>query len=151
LAQTPREPYLQAEARPSAGRIGVAWKGNALPDPLRSLPPEAAQRLLALPGAISLHPADTNARSFKETAEIIAGLDLVISIDTSVAHLAGALGKPTLVLLHHYSSDWRWREADDGRAFWYPTARVLRQPRPGDWLALVPRIELLVALESHTN
>ena len=144
VGRTPREPYLRAEPRPSAGRIGIAWRGNTLPDPLRSLTPQAAQRLLALPGAISLHPEDTGARSFKDTAEIIAGLDLVVSIDTSVAHLAGALGKPTLVLLHYASSDWRWREADDGTAFWYPTARILRQPRPGDWNGPVDEIEAMV-------
>ena len=133
IGRIPTEPYLKARPRRTGGRIGVAWKGNALPDPLRSLDAEAAERLRGLPGAISLHPEDSGATSFQETAELIAGLDQVITIDTSVAHLAGALGKPTLVLLHHFSSDWRWREGEDGHAFWYPSARVLRQPTPGDW------------------
>lgn len=142
----PPAPYLTAAPRSMAGaRIGVAWKGNALPDPLRSLPPEIGERLLRLPGAVSLHPEDSGARDFKETAEIIMGLSLVVSIDTSVAHLAGALGKPALVLLHHHSPDWRWRLGRTGRSAWYPSIDVLRQPAPGDWEAVVARVERLVA------
>jgi ADP-heptose:LPS heptosyltransferase len=62
-------------------------------------------------------------------------LDLVITIDTSVAHLAGALGKPVWILLHH-NADWRWLlDRDDSP--WYPTARLFRQRRPGDWDGVV--------------
>jgi tetratricopeptide (TPR) repeat protein len=128
-------PYLAG--RPSrTGGIGVAWQGNALPDPGRSLPSELAAELLSLPGAISLHPQDSGARDFQDTADIIAGLDLVISIDTSVAHLAGAMGKPTLVLLQHHGVDWRWRANPP----WYPSVETLRQPAPGDWRGLVEAV-----------
>jgi predicted O-linked N-acetylglucosamine transferase (SPINDLY family) len=70
-----------------------------------------------------------------DTAAIIESLDLVISVDTAVAHLAGALGKPVWVLLVH-DSEWRWllERADSP---WYPTARLFRQPRRGDWAAVV--------------
>jgi tetratricopeptide (TPR) repeat protein len=137
VRRIPREPYLTAAPRDAGGRIGIAWKGNARPDPLRSLDDAAAARLRSLPGAVSLHPEDSGARSFNETAQLIAGLDEVITIDTSVAHLAGALGKPTTVLLHHHSSDWRWRADENGQSFWYPNARVVRQPTPGDWVGVL--------------
>jgi tetratricopeptide (TPR) repeat protein len=136
-------PYLSANPRAASSRIGVMSRGNALPDPNRSLPDDIAQHLLALTGAVSLHPEDTGAVSFLDTAEIIAGLDLVISIDTSVAHLAGAMGKPVWIMLHHESHDWRWR----GVPPWYPTAEFYRQPFPGDWLPVIEAIGQRVASE----
>ena len=69
--------------------------------------------------------------SFEDTAAVIALLDLVISVDTSVAHLAGALARPTWLLLP-FDADWRWLlERNDSP--WYPTMRLFRQPAPGDW------------------
>lgn len=134
----PAEPAPYLTATPSRrGDIGVMWKGNDRPDPGRSLPAEIAQALLARPGVISLQPEDTGATDFLDTAEIIAGLDFVISIDTSVAHLAGALGKPGAVLLQHHSSDWRWRTLDGDRSYWYPSLAVVRQPEAGNWNAAV--------------
>jgi ADP-heptose:LPS heptosyltransferase len=66
-----------------------------------------------------------------ETAALVSALDIVITIDTGVAHLAGALGKPVLILLSHIP-DWRWMlERSDSP--WYPTARLYRQPAIGDW------------------
>jgi ADP-heptose:LPS heptosyltransferase len=74
-----------------------------------------------------------------DTAAIVANLDLVISIDTSVAHLAGAMGKPVWVLLHN-SPDWRWLlEREDSP--WYPTARLFRQSTLGNWQEVVARVE----------
>jgi ADP-heptose:LPS heptosyltransferase len=65
----------------------------------------------------------------------IAAMDLVITIDNSTAHLAGALGTPTLVLLP-FAPDWRWMlDRDDSP--WYPTMRLFRQPKPGDWQSVV--------------
>jgi tetratricopeptide (TPR) repeat protein len=68
---------------------------------------------------------------FADTAALVAGLDLVVSVDTSIAHLAASVGKPTFVLLP-FSPDWRWllTRADSP---WYPTMRLFRQPRVGDW------------------
>jgi ADP-heptose:LPS heptosyltransferase len=78
-----------------------------------------------------------------DTAAIIAMLDLVITIDTSVAHVAGALGKPMWVLLP-FSADWRWlRDRSDSP--WYPTARLFRQPAPGDWQSVVRRVAAALA------
>jgi tetratricopeptide (TPR) repeat protein len=75
---------------------------------------------------------------FADTAAIIANLDLVISIDTAVAHLAGAMGKPAWTLLQ-FAPDWRWYPLA-GTSLWYPTMRLYRQPSPGDWQSVVARI-----------
>jgi len=72
---------------------------------------------------------------FADTAALIEKLDLVISVDTSVAHLAGALGKPVWIL-NRFDTCWRWM-LDRNDSPWYPTARLYRQPRPGDWEAVL--------------
>ena len=75
---------------------------------------------------------------FADTAALMAHLDLVISVDTAVAHLAGALGRPVW-LLNRFDSDWRWLlERDDSP--WYPSMRIFRQTRPGDWSDVVVRV-----------
>jgi tetratricopeptide (TPR) repeat protein len=75
---------------------------------------------------------------FSDTAGLIELMDLVITVDTSVAHLAAAMGKPVWILLP-YSSDWRWlRDRDDSP--WYPTAKLFRQQRPGDWAGVVDKV-----------
>ncbi len=75
---------------------------------------------------------------FTDTAAIISLLDVVVSVDTSVAHLAGALGKPVLILVPH-AADFRWlRDRDDTP--WYPTAKLLRQPAFGDWNSVIVRL-----------
>jgi tetratricopeptide (TPR) repeat protein len=77
-------------------------------------------------------------RDFADTAAIIALLDVVISVDTAVAHLAGALGKPVVILLP-YAADFRWmRNRDD--TSWYPTAKLFRQPAFGDWDSVIVRV-----------
>ena len=81
---------------------------------------------------------------FAETAELISQLDLVITIDTAVAHLAGALAAPVWTMLP-FAPDWRW-QLDREDCPWYPTMRLFRQPRSGDWASVVKRVaELLVA------
>ena len=75
---------------------------------------------------------------FSDTAAFVENLDLVLSVDTSVAHLAGALGKPVWIM-NRFDSCWRWmRERADSP--WYPTARLYRQSSPGDWDGVVERI-----------
>jgi len=81
---------------------------------------------------------------FADTAALVANLDLVISCDTAVAHLAGALGKPVWVLLP-FVPDWRWQL---GRADspWYPTMRLFRQPRPGGFPIVVAQVERMLRI-----
>ena len=75
---------------------------------------------------------------FEDTAALIENLDMVISADTVVAHLAGALGKPVWIMLRK-SGEWRWlMERSDSP--WYPTARIFRQKTPGDWAGLISDI-----------
>ena len=77
-------------------------------------------------------------QDFSDTASLIAHLDLIISVDTAVAHLAGALGKPVW-LLNRFDSCWRWlRSCQDSP--WYPTMRQFRQPEPGQWEPVIADI-----------
>ncbi|MBN3856254.1 tetratricopeptide repeat protein [Paraburkholderia sp. Ac-20340] len=142
-------------------RIGVVWAGgntHSVPDAQRSIAPETfATRLLDWPGAhwISLQKTDTAAkqllpahranlvdwmedvRDFADTAALISGLDLVISVDTSVAHLAAAMGKPVWVL-NRYAGCWRWlRNRDDSP--WYPGLRLFTQKQRGNWEEVLKR------------
>lgn len=129
-------PYLKAPPprTPPGARIGLKLKGDPghRNDDRRSLHGEDAERLLSLPGAIDLSPEATGARDFHDTAAIIAGLDRVITVDTSVAHLAGAMGTPVSILLSTYGLDWRWGRDGDTTP-WYGSARLVRQKTPGDW------------------
>jgi ADP-heptose:LPS heptosyltransferase len=86
---------------------------------------------------------------FSETAALISHLDLVISVDTAIAHLAGALGKPVWILLTHVP-DWRWLlDRDDSP--WYPTARLFRQSEAREWDSVITRVgdELLKFIGSR--
>jgi Flp pilus assembly protein TadD len=85
-----------------------------------------------------------NITDFADTAALIAKLDLVITVDTSVAHLAGGLGKPTWVLLP-FSSDWRWLTGRDDSP-WYPTVRLFRQPKPRDWGSVLTQVRAALDL-----
>ncbi len=78
-------------------------------------------------------------RNFADSAALIHHLDVVISVDTAVAHLSGALGRPTWIPLNWYGTDWRWLLNRDDSP-WYPSARLFRQPRLGDWKPVVDRI-----------
>lgn len=81
------------------------------------------------------HQGELN--DFSDTAALIENLDLVLSVDTSVAHMAGAIGKPVWVLTHHIA-DWRW--SDGQRESWYPTASVFSQPSDGDWVSVIDNV-----------
>ena len=150
-------PVMEAIGRP---RIGLMWAGNlAHPNrrrwiALRHLRPLIEMRDLhfvalqrELPEGDAPLLESTKVAAFlgdrqadlADTAAMIATLDLVITVDTSIAHLAGALGKPVWVLLP-FSADWRWlRYRDDSP--WYPTARLYRQAAPGDWAGVVRQVE----------
>lgn len=139
LADVKGAPYLSAPAK-GRGGIGFVATGNPTHpnDANRSAPPHVAEALKAL-GAISLKPEDTGARDFQDTAEIVAGLDLVISVDTSIVHLAGALGKPCWLMLPAKDLDWRWLyERRDTP--WYDSVRLYRQATPGDWAGVLDQI-----------
>jgi hypothetical protein len=135
----PSAPYLKAEPGPPLGGLGVAWRGNPYHrnDANRSLPPDAGAQLLSLPGARSLHPEDSGAQDFADTARLIASMANVLSVDTSVAHLAGAMGKPVTILVPALMTDWRWMQ-DRNDTPWYPSARLLRQATPGHWNLTAP-------------
>jgi tetratricopeptide (TPR) repeat protein len=135
-------------------KVGIAWSGNpnTTAHARRSLPPDQLARLIGAPGArfVSLQKDAEPPRGlpildlmdeagdFAVTAALIANLDLVISVDTAVAHLAGAMGKPVW-LLDRFDPDWRWLL---GRRVspWYPTMTIYRQPSPGDWGAVVEAV-----------
>jgi tetratricopeptide (TPR) repeat protein len=91
----------------------------------------AAEQLATLPGDVSVLDGSSHDRDLAETAALMATLDLVITTDTCIAHLAGAMGKSVWILLPHLS-DWRWMQ-QIGTTPWYPTARLFRQSAPGDW------------------
>ncbi|HUY69008.1 MAG TPA: tetratricopeptide repeat protein [Alphaproteobacteria bacterium] len=143
--RAPWRARLEPAAKP---RIGIVWAGNPkyANDHVRSLSPALIEPLMAKYGAhlVALQkdaaapPKDKGLfdaapwlDDFTSTAGLIAELDLVISVDTAVAHLAGAMGKPVWILIP-YSPDWRWMLVREDSP-WYPTARLFRQETPGDW------------------
>jgi hypothetical protein len=137
LGPPPQAEYLSF-ALSSGGGVGVMTAGNPLHpnDAHRSLSPDQAAELLRL--GRDLSPASTGALDFLDTAEIVAALDLVITVDSAVAHLAGAMGKACWVLLPWKGLDWRW--ADGIRSPWYPSMRLFRQPKPGDWRSVLEAV-----------
>jgi len=140
--------------------VGLAWRGNPQHpnDRQRSIPLASLEPLFAVPGVDfynlqvapgpqfageaahqpTLIPLEGLLHDYAATASAIAQLDLVISPDTSLAHLAGALGRTAWVLLP-FAPDWRWMLQGDDTP-WYPTLRLFRQTAPGDWAAVIHRI-----------
>ena len=96
---------------------------------------EPAAQAANPPHGMSLHDFTADLHDFADTAALVEGLDLVISVDTSVVHLAGALGKPVW-LMNRFDTCWRWLlDRDDSP--WYPQLRQFRQPSPGDWSSVI--------------
>jgi hypothetical protein len=152
--------WRQRLPRASRRRIGIAWAGNPAfkGDRTRSIGLSRFSPLLSAadvelfslqrdlragdrdilrdhPHVVQLGEAMAD---FADTAAIISVLDLVISSDTSIVHLAGAMGKPVWVLLQ-YDADWRWLIGRDDSP-WYPGARLFRQPAVDDWESVVVRV-----------
>jgi hypothetical protein len=141
----------------SGPRVGLVWRGNphhandwfrsmSLPDiePLLAVPHVAWYglsvgqddiRVTQLYQRYGVHDLAPHLGDFSDTAAAIAGLDLVIAVDTAVAHLAGAMGKPVWLLLPKYG-DWRWGQEGEATP-WYPTMRLFRQHAMGDWHPVV--------------
>jgi len=149
-----------------APRVGLVWAGNPkhAEDRSRSLPLSGLLPLLGCGAALfalqpEVRPADRAVLAatpaivdlggaladFGDTAAAVAALDLVISVDTSVAHLAASLGKPTWVLLP-FSPDWRWMLGRDDSP-WYPAVRLFRQPALGDWEGVVAAVQAALSRE----
>jgi hypothetical protein len=140
LETLPPGAYLPGGDAGQGTGVVVRGRPTNVNDAHRSLPAAEAQRLLDLPGAVSLDRQDTGARDFRDSAEIMRGLARVVTVDTAFAHLAGALGKPVWILLPASGTDWRWlRDRRDSP--WYPSAELFRQPRPGDWTPVIAEIE----------
>ena len=148
-----------ARLGPATGRrIGLVWSGSPghQNDRLRSIPLARFAALLELPGefhslqreyreadrallpGLGLRDWSAQLASFVETAALISQLDLVITVDTAVAHLAGALGKPVWLLLPS-PADYRWMQKRSDSP-WYPGMRLFRQPRTGDWATVLDEV-----------
>jgi hypothetical protein len=104
-----------------------------------SLQKEPPQSDAAWMRGMQLHDFTAELHDFSDTAALVENLDLVISVDTGVAHLAGALGKP-IWLLNPYDACWRWLLNRDDSP-WYPSLRQFRQPTPWDWHSVLSRVE----------
>jgi ADP-heptose:LPS heptosyltransferase len=96
---------------------------------------EAALQSVSPPSGMNLVDYTSELGDFSDTAGLLGNMDLVISVDTAVVHLAGAMGKRVWTLLP-YAPDWRWLLGREDSP-WYPTMRLFRQPAPGDWQAVI--------------
>ena len=140
-------------------RVGLAWAGNPLTKTAQRkfITPELLKPILSAEGVsfyslqVDLPPNDAmsmselgvrdlsaNLTDFAQTAAAIGNMDLVIAVDTAVAHLAGALAKPAWIMLP-FAADWR-RLLDRDDSPWYPTMRLFRQSSPGDWKSVIERV-----------
>lgn len=161
-------PYLQPPAgrlpfwqsvlpeRKGTVRVGLCWARKRFPDPDRCCPADLLEILSTCVGveyyslqvdsfglgrpALQLVDLTSQLLDFADTAAFISQLDLVISVDTAVAHLAGALGVPCWVLLST-DVDWRWLLKREDSP-WYPTLRLFRQQQPGNWVELLERVAM---------
>lgn len=152
--------FWRQRINPTGFRVGLVWAGKPGHgnDHNRSCPLELFRELTRLPGARFLglqkgrtaNPAagepgrmgidnlGEEFKDFSDTAGALENLDLIISVDTSVAHLAGAMGKPVWTLIPH-APDWRWLQHGE-RSPWYPTMKLFRQSSPGDWKGVLKQV-----------
>lgn len=145
-------------------KIGICWQGKGDPHApallQKNIPLESFEPLFSIPAisiyslqyldttqTIQLHSNlhtfdkefDVTHGRFMDTAAVMHSLDLIITMDTSIAHLAGAMNRPVWLLLP-YRCDWRWM-LDRTDSPWYPSMRLVRQPRPGDWKSVITEIK----------
>jgi hypothetical protein len=140
-------------------RVGLVWAGNPKNprDRLRSISPERLEPLRDTPGVALfslqkgasekwLTQLDEPDHRLMDAAAMIMNLDLVITVDTMIAHLAGAFGRPVWILLSRIP-DWRWQLGREDTP-WYRSARLFRQTSPGDWSAVIRRVQENLASEA---
>ncbi len=160
-------PYLRPPTTPASllattaarKRLGLVWKGNPefAATVLRDLDEAHLASLAAIPDidwvslqyGLAVPPARASAiapmppvRDWAATADVLTRLDGVVTVDTSMAHLAGAMGIPAWVLVP-YSPDWRWGLVDETTP-WYPTVHLVRQPAPHDWPGAIHRLRAML-------
>lgn len=165
-----RVPYLHADSqRANRWReqlqltdkqfnVGIVWSGRAHPNPnrsahLRDLAPLAGvanlrcislqlgpsrQQLMQAPMELKIDDPTESIKDFSDTAALMSALDLIISIDTATAHLAGALARRVWTI-HPHVTDWRWL-LNRNDSPWYPSMKLFRQPRPGDWQSVMQHV-----------
>jgi hypothetical protein len=152
----PSASYISPYDGSRAMRVGIVWASSSF-NPARSLPLERIARIFATP-AVRFYSLQAGAERMQletwptritnlydgtgcvlATAKALKGIDLLITVDTMVAHLAGALARPVWTLLP-FECDWRWM-LDREDSPWYPTMRLFRQPRPLDWDAVIERVQ----------
>ncbi|HLZ74422.1 tetratricopeptide repeat protein [Phenylobacterium sp.] len=138
LENIPQPPYLPSLE--GGEGIGLVTRGAPIhpDDANRSMSEAQASGLAGLPGVRRLDREATGARDMEDTRQVVAGLERVITVDTGLVHLAGAMGKPTW-LLAPYKGDWRWLTGRTDSP-WYPSVRIFRQPAPGDWASVVAEV-----------
>jgi len=136
--------------------VGVVWEAGGW-EGRRSVPPDLIAQLADVPfarfyslqrgpaasSAQPLRMSDIGSNDVLRTAARVQQLDLIVSVDTMVAHLAGALARPVWTLLHA-DCDWRWQQGRSD-SVWYPTMRLFRQTRPGDWHSVIDTVRSALA------
>ena len=162
-----RIPYFRvsraALSRGNCPKVGIVWAAGDW-DTRRTIPPSELAPLFEIPGLTfysfqrgtatehsqALPAIALRWRDVLHEAGLLLSLDILISVDTMPAHLAGALGVPVWLLLHS-DPDWRWMRTREDSP-WYPTMRLFRQNRPGDWRAVLSRVAAeLRALRDHRS
>jgi Flp pilus assembly protein TadD len=163
-----REAWRRRLSPTSDLRVGLVWAGNPThpDDRNRSLPLQMLLKPLAAMAGVELvslqkgpraqeadgtrlFRADLEIETFADTAAALCEIDLLVSVDTSVLHLAGAMGRPAWALLP-YAPDWRWMLGRSDSA-WYPTLELFRQLRPGDWAQVAAQVGTRLAERAATR
>lgn len=151
---------LDARLPPGVRRVAIVWAGRPTHNndrnrslQLRQLAPlakvpgvafvslqkgPAAAQAANWPGPAALLNLDTEIDSFEDSAAILANVDLLVSVDTAMVHLAGAMGRKVLAMLP-FAPDWRWLTQRE-TTIWYPDVRLIRQPAPKDWSPVIERV-----------